>query len=144
MDTDVDRELDNTLGLEGCDQWHKFHLEASHQCCTTRFDTAVKLFNVFINDLGDGMNCTLIRFAENADLRRVAGTPGRYADIQSGLDRLENWAPGNRLKFNTIKYPVLNLNKNLFPSTGVFVKSLEQHKGDINVFIFAVSATSVQ
>lgn len=90
------------------------------------------------------MNCILIRFAENAELRRVDGTPGGYADIQSGLDRLENWVPGNRLKLNTIKYPVLNLSKNLLPSTDVFVKSLEQHKGDINVFIFAISATSVQ
>lgn len=29
VDIDVDRELDNMLGLEGCDQWHKLHLEAS-------------------------------------------------------------------------------------------------------------------
>ena len=107
-------------------------------------DTEIKLFNIFINDLDDGMKCTFSKFAENTELGGVADTPEGCADIQRGLDRLENWANGNLLKFNKRKYQVLHLGRNLLPSTSVFVKSLEQHEGDINVFIFAVSAASVQ
>ena len=95
MDTDADWDLAGVLGLEGCDQWHKLHLEASHWWCIPMVDTEIKLFNIFINDLDDGMKCTFSKFAENTELGGVADTPEGCADIQQDLDRLEKWAGRN-------------------------------------------------
>lgn len=58
------------------------------------------LFNILINDLDAGTECTLSKFADNAKLRGVAETPCGCAAIQSDLDRLENWALRDLVKFN--------------------------------------------
>ncbi|KAK4816690.1 hypothetical protein QYF61_020398 [Mycteria americana] len=58
------------------------------------------LFKILINDLDAGTECTLSKFADNANLRGVAETSGGCAAIQSDLDRLENWAVRHLMKFN--------------------------------------------
>uniref|UniRef100_A0A803TJS6 Reverse transcriptase domain-containing protein n=1 Tax=Anolis carolinensis TaxID=28377 RepID=A0A803TJS6_ANOCA len=69
------------------------------------------LFNIFINDLDEGLEGTIIKFADDIKLGGIANTPEDRSRIQNDFNRLERWAESNKMKFNRDKCKILHFGR---------------------------------
>ncbi|GAB0182933.1 mitochondrial enolase superfamily member 1 [Grus japonensis] len=69
------------------------------------------LFNIFVGDMDNGIECTLSSFADSAKLcGAIAMLEGRDV-VPKDTDRLERWARVNHMKFNKAKCKVLHMGR---------------------------------
>ena len=78
-------------------------------CVPQELVLGLMLFNIFINYIDSEVEYILSKFADNTKLCGAVSTPELQDAIERDLERLEQWAQVNLMRFNKSECKVLHL-----------------------------------
>ena len=69
------------------------------------------MFQIYINDMTEGLNSYINLFADDAKLMKIIKNQGDCEELQRDIDQIYEWSKQRKLEFNTKKCHVMEMGK---------------------------------
>ena len=96
----MDKELASGSSPESGGEWLSVWMEIGDKCCPQGSVPGLILFDISINYIDNGIKCIFGKLVDDTKLCGMVNMPKGRDAIQEDLDRLEQLAQENHMRFN--------------------------------------------